>query len=368
MPEVMVGGAITTGFLLVSSLLFLTGYNSPPLSLYIFFAISAILLAVVSVFSVRATAARKDEEQVSEQVETPMSPWSTVMTVCFYTLSVFTVVSLVILAVFKLQSKFIYHPLQFGDALSAETPHEDVWLTSPDGTRINLLYVPPSEPTDPDAKEVIHAIVFHSGTSGYAKVEIAEMRSALVKRGLRVAFMAPSYRGYGRSGGHPGERGIQSDVQTAFDWYLRRLDADYGPGSYKVIVYGISLGGAVTIDLVSKNSPKISGMIVENTFTTMHNLIQSLVHPVTRHVPWFFTEKYASIDKIANILKGVRVMVITGMKDALINPSHSFKLVERFKDNGNQTEHVQFPEGTHNYCRFQPGYFNHFAKFIWSLP
>ena len=58
-----------------------------------------------------------------------------------------------------------------------------------------------------------------------------------------------SYRGYSNSQGKPSEQGLKFDSQAAFD-YLLNCDKI---NSQQIIVFGRSLGGAVAIDLVSKN-------------------------------------------------------------------------------------------------------------------
>lgn len=81
------------------------------------------------------------------------------------------------------------------------------------------------------------------------------------------------YRGYGLSTGSPDERGLMIDAQTALDYLTNRHETK----NNKIVVYGQSLGGAVSIQLVAKNqkSGKISGLILENTFLSMRKLIPS---------------------------------------------------------------------------------------------
>lgn len=81
------------------------------------------------------------------------------------------------------------------------------------------------------------------------------------------------YRGYGLSTGSPDERGLMIDAQTALDYLMNRHETK----NNKIVVYGQSLGGAVSIQLVAKNqkSGKISGLILENTFLSMRKLIPS---------------------------------------------------------------------------------------------
>jgi len=79
------------------------------------------------------------------------------------------------------------------------------------------------------------------------------------------------YRGYGFSSGEPNEKGLSIDAQTALDYIRSRKDLR----DTKIVIYGQSLGGAVSIGLVGKNlqGSQISGLILENTFMSIRTLI-----------------------------------------------------------------------------------------------
>jgi fermentation-respiration switch protein FrsA (DUF1100 family) len=83
------------------------------------------------------------------------------------------------------------------------------------------------------------------------------------------------YRGYGLSTGSADERGLMIDAQTALDYLTNRHETR----NNKIVVYGQSLGGAVSIQLVARNQMggSISGLILENTFLSMRKLIPSYV-------------------------------------------------------------------------------------------
>lgn len=97
---------------------------------------------------------------------------------------------------------------------------------------------------------------------------------------MSVNVFIISYRGYGLSSGgllsslrflspvEPSERGLKIDAQAALDFLLKRTDIDFK----QIVVFGIiifilnvsdclgrSLGGAVGIDLVSRNNDKVLG-------------------------------------------------------------------------------------------------------------
>ena len=68
---------------------------------------------------------------------------------------------------------------------------------------------------------------------------------------------------YGKSQGAPSEKGMKIDAQTALDYLVSHPELK----KTRVVVYGQSIGGAVAIDLASKN--KVAGLVIENTFTSL---------------------------------------------------------------------------------------------------
>lgn len=75
---------------------------------------------------------------------------------------------------------------------------------------------------------------------------------------------------YGLSEGSPSEKGIRSDAQMALDYIKSHPLLE----NTKVILYGQSIGGAVSLDLAAANPDRISGIILENTFL---NLVGAMI-------------------------------------------------------------------------------------------
>lgn len=87
----------------------------------------------------------------------------------------------------------------------------------------------------------------------------------------------PEYRGYGLSTGKPDESGLNLDAQTALRYLRQRAETQ----DHKLIIYGQSLGGAVSVNLVVKNQDRgdIRGLILENTFLSMRKVIPEIIPP-----------------------------------------------------------------------------------------
>jgi fermentation-respiration switch protein FrsA (DUF1100 family) len=122
------------------------------------------------------------------------------------------------------------------------------------------------------------------------------------------------YRGYGLSTGTPNEKGLSIDAQTGLDYIRSREDLRRN----KIIVYGQSIGGAVAIDLVSKNQDAgdIKALILENTFLSIAKMIPAAL-PAARWLTPFCHEYWRSemiIPKITN----VPILLLSGLQDEIV--------------------------------------------------
>lgn len=114
----------------------------------------------------------------------------------------------------------------------------------------------------------ITIIMFHgnAGNIGH-RVPIAK----IIEENTGCNILMLEYRGYGMSTGTPNEVGLMTDAQTGLDWIRNGKETK----GNRIVVYGQSLGGAVAIQLVAKNqeADDVVALILENTFTSIRNLI-----------------------------------------------------------------------------------------------
>ncbi len=88
---------------------------------------------------------------------------------------------------------------------------------------------------------------------------------------MGFAVLAIDYRGFGRSDGElPSEAQAYDDAQAAWQ-HLRLLE----PDPRRRFAYGHSLGGAVAIELATRNDD-VAGLIVESTFTSMADMAEKM--------------------------------------------------------------------------------------------
>jgi abhydrolase domain-containing protein 13 len=137
-----------------------------------------------------------------------------------------------------------------------------------DGEKLSAFYI-----RAPKARaQKLTVLMFH-GNAGNIGHRVPIARMLMQRMGCNVFML--EYRGYGLSTGSPDETGLMIDAQTAFDYLRQRAETR----DNDIVIFGQSLGGAVSIQLVAKNQndSRLVGLVLENTFLSMRKLIPSYV-------------------------------------------------------------------------------------------
>lgn len=159
--------------------------------------------------------------------------------------------------------------------------YEDIYFDTADGIRLNGWLL-----KDPQAKATV---IFCHGNAGNISGRLEKIKLFL-DMGLNVLIF--DYRGYGRSQGKPTEPGVYKDAQAAYAFLQGRKDL----ASLPVIIYGSSLGGAIAIDLASKE--QAACLIVDSTFSSAKDMAKRIL-PM---VPGFLIKtKLDSVSKVKQI-------------------------------------------------------------------
>jgi len=151
-----------------------------------------------------------------------------------------------------------------------------------------------------------------------------------------------SYRGYGESEGEPTEEGLKIDSKAAFEFVLNRDDVD----KTKIFVFGCSLGGAVATYIASLFDDQITGLILENTFKSIGDMVGALI-PALDNIfikNVFLKMQWRSIDLIPKLK--TPILFLASEKDEIVPHSHMLDLY----DASTSSKKVMYviPEGTHN--------------------
>ncbi len=159
--------------------------------------------------------------------------------------------------------------------------YEDIYFKTRDKLQLNGWFIP--------AEDAKATLLFIHGNAGNIGDRIDKFKY-FHEMGMNVFIF--DYRGYGKSLGRPTETGLYTDAEAAYDY----LTVTKGIVPDKIVVYGASLGGAVAIDLVSKQ--KVAGLIVDSSFSCAADMAK-ILYPF---VPSFLISvKLDSVSKIRNI-------------------------------------------------------------------
>ncbi|KAF8699469.1 hypothetical protein AX14_000929 [Amanita brunnescens Koide BX004] len=270
---------------------------------------------------------------------------------------------------------FCVYPMAFQDGPRClwspemhSIPYENVELTTSDGIKLRCFFLN----IDKD-KRVRATIIMFLG-NGMEIGGITELRIARRFYKMRCNVLMVSYRGYGLSDGSPTERGLRRDAQAALDFVLSQPRLAVSP----VVVYGLSLGGGVAIDLTSRNPTKISALIIENTFTSLPDIVHGW--PIIGMISFLCHQRWNSAAKIVRIPPTLPILMISGRRDEVVPPKHMNKLHqlallrgrptkkskqnEPIEDPSQYTVFSAFPGGTHVLTSERSGYSTAIRRFL----
>lgn len=170
-----------------------------------------------------------------------------------------------------LVDRLVYYPMPYpqGDwNLQTEAGAQELWFTTRDGIRLNGWWFP--APASPLATLFLH------GNAGNVTHRI-DHAYAINSAGSAVLVL--DYRGYGKSQGHPTERGLHLDAAVAYDALLQ---LGYPPSH--ILIQGESLGTAVAVELASRRP--CAGVILESPLTSLSEMaatVLPIVGPLLAH-------------------------------------------------------------------------------------
>ncbi|KAF2769332.1 alpha/beta hydrolase BEM46/Esterase/lipase/thioesterase [Teratosphaeria nubilosa] len=229
---------------------------------------------------------------------------------------------------------------------------EELSIPTPDGETLSAFLI---KPDNASTARPVTILTFHgnAGNAGH-RLPIAK----ILANDIRCTTLMVDYRGYGLSTGDPNEKGLAIDAQTTLEYIRQRADLK----NNKIVVYGQSLGGAVSIDLVAKNrgTGDIKGLILENTFLSIAKMIPSVM-PAARYLTPLCHEYWKSEEMIPQITD-VPVLFLSGLRDEIVPPSHMKQLFKLCKSSN--VVWKELPNGDHNNTVAESGYFYYLEDFI----
>jgi len=235
---------------------------------------------------------------------------------------------------------------------------KDLFLITKDGVKIHAWFVA-QQPTFP-------TVLFFHGNAGNISHRWWNIRY-LLRHKVTANIMILSYRGYGKSEGHPTESGMIADAEAALDHLKNPKSKEFAE---KVIVFGRSLGGAVALALVERRKEQIAGVILENTFTSIADMAAS-IFPLP--LPWrlLVLDNWNNLERIKHAAS-LPVLFLSGRKDEIV-PSKQMDLLYARRMEQEETKwktmFVKINSGSHNdtWVKEVSLYFSEFSNFVLNV-
>lgn len=219
------------------------------------------------------------------------------------------------------------------------TAHEEIFIDSKDGARINAVLFKVDEP-----RGVV--LYFHGNATNMRHME--HVGKPFTDMGYDL--MAIDYRGYGKSTGVLSEQALFDDAGVAMR-YLTGL----GWQETEIILYGRSIGSGVATQLASVTTPR--ALMLYSPYFSMTELVSEKVP----YLPTSLILKYPL--NSARYLQSVTapVLILHGDQDSLIPVSHAIDLAAI------SGKLIRFPNGDHNNLSRFPEFWQEIALFLDDL-
>ena len=209
---------------------------------------------------------------------------------------------------------------------------EEVAIRATDGTALaGVLVLPPVERA---------SLVIYFG--GNAEEVTGSAAAAAEDYGQRAVLLV-NYRGYGRSGGRPGQEAMLSDALEIHDWAARHSAIDPA----RIAVHGRSLGSAMAIAVAG--SRPVRAAVLTSPFASALDVAREIYAwlPVSLLMRHPFDSAAAAAKARAPLL------VLYGEEDTIIRPRHSERLASLWSG---PVERASFKGFGHNDLQMSPAY------------
>lgn len=233
--------------------------------------------------------------------------------------------SLIMLYMYVMQRNILFQPeadLLRPKDYELNNVEDDIIIAS-DGIQLGCWYAPPK-------KEHPIILYFH-GNAGHIGHRIEKIHAFLE---YNFGICAPSYRGYGKSGGKPSEKGTYRDAEAAINLLYEK-----GFKDKDIILYGESLGSGIAVEM-AKRHPDATMLVLEAPYTSTAD--RGIERYPFLPVYLLMKDQYDSLSKIP--LSKAPVLLFHGEQDETI-PIHHGKAL--YNSANNPKKAVFFPECDH---------------------
>ena len=127
-----------------------------------------------------------------------------------------------------------------------------------------------------------------------------DMIKSLVENGFKV--YAFDWRGFGKSNGKPGYKGLLTDTKVAFSDFIKQNETD----TLKKVVYGMSLGGQIAIKITQENESNVDLLVLDGSIESAQTLAidfapMDFLKNKAKNSPQDFNQDYVAVRDISLI-------------------------------------------------------------------
>jgi alpha-beta hydrolase superfamily lysophospholipase len=208
------------------------------------------------------------------------------------------------------QRQAIFNPARDNPRWFSEpiTGTEEYDLTLPNGHRVHVWHIAQGK----DARDAPTVLYLHGArwNMNGSVFRIARWHE------LGFNVLAMDYRGFGRSTDLlPSEETAAEDARLAFEELKRRQ-----PDASRRYLYGHSLGGALAVDLASRELREdpnaVAGVIIESTFTSIPDVVRGMKWGWVPGIGLAVTQPFDSVSKIRDVR--APLLVLHGTSDNVV--------------------------------------------------
>ncbi|MCX8070114.1 MAG: alpha/beta hydrolase [Thermodesulfovibrionales bacterium] len=254
--------------------------------------------------------------------------------------------TLFVLLLYIFQDRLIFLPEQSLSSSPKDVglDYEDVYFTTTDNVNLHGWFI--------FGDKSSRVILFSHGNGGNISHRMEKIK---ILNAIGFNVFIYDYRGYGNSKGKTTEQGTYLDALAAWDYLVKTK----GIKREKIILYGESLGSAVSIEIADKVS--VSAIIIEGGFTSLKELAQ-ILYPYLP-VKYLCKYDYDSLKKIRDLK--MPKLIIHSINDEIV----PFSMAKRLFDNAPYPKKFVQLSGGHNDSFYisRERYIDGIRSFIYEL-
>jgi len=247
------------------------------------------------------------------------------------------------LVVYLAQDSLIFYRQPLPQARRAEVARrfpavEEVFLKATDGTTLHAWHA--------KAPAGAPLVIYFGGNAEEASWMLEETGNA-----PGAAWLIADYRGYGLSGGSPGEAALVSDALQWFDHAARFPGVD----ARRVFAFGRSLGSGVAVALAAERP--LAGVILVTPFDSLAAVAKRYYWYLP--VDWLLKHRFDSIARAPQLKQPLLCLIAA--RDEVIPAVHGERLFDAW---GGAKRKIVLEEASHNTSDAHPLFWPAIREFL----